>query len=196
MNLVAMSAVQHIREEHKDTRNFEDLLQRHDLREGEMNRGSGKATNFPFLLDQSSLLTPSPSRRSSRQSYDMSEISITPPSLSPPSGETSPLNSLGDSNLDHIPLLHDHLQSDNYNNRSYYDDSSYGGHLDPHIFSHQDDSSDHTSSQCGHTHHDSMPEECETSWTGSAGLSSLPPPQQSLVMTTVITKATVLLCSV
>ena len=41
--LVAMSAVEHIREEHKDVRNF-DLLQRHSLREGEMNRRRGKVS--------------------------------------------------------------------------------------------------------------------------------------------------------
>ena len=42
--LVAMSAVEHIREEHKDMRNFEDLLQRHSLREEEMNRRCGKVS--------------------------------------------------------------------------------------------------------------------------------------------------------
>ena len=42
LDMVAMSAVEHIREEHKDVRNFEDLLQRHDLREEEMNRRRGK----------------------------------------------------------------------------------------------------------------------------------------------------------
>ena len=42
--LVAMSTVEHIREEHKDVRNFEDLLQRHALREEEMNRRCGKVS--------------------------------------------------------------------------------------------------------------------------------------------------------
>ena len=42
--LVAMSAVEHIREEHKDVMNFEDLLQRHALREEEMNRRCGKVS--------------------------------------------------------------------------------------------------------------------------------------------------------
>lgn len=44
LNLVAMSAVEHIREEHRNVRNFEDLLQRHDLREEEMNRRRGKVS--------------------------------------------------------------------------------------------------------------------------------------------------------
>ena len=44
LDMVAMSAVEHIREEHKDVRNFEDLLQRHDLREEEMNRRRGKVS--------------------------------------------------------------------------------------------------------------------------------------------------------
>ena len=39
-----MSAVEHIREEHKDVRNFEDLLHRHALREEEMNRRCGKVS--------------------------------------------------------------------------------------------------------------------------------------------------------
>ena len=42
--LVAMSAVELIREEHKDVRNFEDLLQRHALREEEINRRRGKVS--------------------------------------------------------------------------------------------------------------------------------------------------------
>ena len=42
--LVAMSAVEHICKEHKDVRNFEDLLQRHALREEEMNRRRGKVS--------------------------------------------------------------------------------------------------------------------------------------------------------
>ena len=42
--LVAMSAVEHIHEEHKDVRNFEDLLQRHALREEELNRRRGKVS--------------------------------------------------------------------------------------------------------------------------------------------------------
>ena len=44
LNMIAMSAVEHIRKEHKDVRNFEDLLQRHDLREEEMNRRRGKVS--------------------------------------------------------------------------------------------------------------------------------------------------------
>ena len=41
LDMVAMSAVEHICEEHKDVRNFEDL---HDLREEEMNRRRGKVS--------------------------------------------------------------------------------------------------------------------------------------------------------
>ena len=44
LDMVAMSAVEHICEEHKDVRNFEDLLQRHALREEEMNRRRGKVS--------------------------------------------------------------------------------------------------------------------------------------------------------
>ena len=47
-----MSAVEHIREEHKDVRNFEDLLQRHALREEEMNRRRGKVSTSHDQLNR------------------------------------------------------------------------------------------------------------------------------------------------
>ena len=44
MCLIPVPTLEHIREEHKDVRNFEDLLQRHALREEELNRRRGKVS--------------------------------------------------------------------------------------------------------------------------------------------------------